>query len=37
MPNNNDLIIDDTHLSPNYNQRIFYLILHYTALNLEAR
>jgi N-acetylmuramoyl-L-alanine amidase len=35
MPNNNDLIIDDTHPSPNYNQRIFYLVLHYTALNLE--
>lgn len=30
----NDLIIAKTHPSPNYNQRIFYLILHYTALDL---
>ena len=35
MNTNNDLVIDKTHPSPNYNQRIFYLILHYTALNIE--
>ncbi len=32
---NSDLIIDTTHPSPNYNQRIFHLVLHYTALDLE--
>lgn len=35
MNTNNDLVIDKTHPSPNYNQRIFYLVLHYTALNFE--
>lgn len=35
MSINNDLIIDKTHVSPNCNQRIFYLVLHYTALNFE--
>ena len=33
---NNDLIIDGSHLSPNFNQRIFNLVLHYTALDLET-
>jgi N-acetylmuramoyl-L-alanine amidase len=34
--NNTDLIIDKTHPSPNYNQRIFSLVLHYTAANLDT-
>lgn len=33
---NNDLIIDGSHPSPNFNQRIFNLVLHYTALDLET-
>ncbi len=36
MNNNYDLIIDETHPSPNYNQRIFNLVLHYTAINFET-
>jgi|ERR1043165_5184013 N-acetylmuramoyl-L-alanine amidase len=36
MNNNYDLIIDEAHPSPNYNQRIFNLVLHYTALNFET-
>lgn len=35
MDNNCDLVIDQTHPSPNCNQRVFNLVLHYTALNLE--
>ncbi|MDQ8039170.1 MAG: N-acetylmuramoyl-L-alanine amidase [Rickettsiella sp.] len=30
-----DLIIDQTHPSPNYNQRVFFLVLHYTAEDLD--
>lgn len=33
---NNDLIIDGSHPSPNFNQRIFNLVLHYTALDFET-
>lgn len=33
---NDSLIIDTTHPSPNYNQRIFFLVLHYTADDLET-
>ncbi len=32
---NSDIVIDKTHPSPNYNQRIFSLVLHYTALDFE--
>ena len=32
---NDALIIDQSHPSPNYNQRISSLVLHYTALNFE--
>jgi N-acetylmuramoyl-L-alanine amidase len=35
MPNNSDIVIDITHPSPNRNQRVCELVLHYTALNLE--
>ena len=30
-----DLVIDKSHSSPNYNQRIFSLVLHYTAAEFE--
>ncbi|MES2998574.1 MAG: N-acetylmuramoyl-L-alanine amidase [Pseudomonadota bacterium] len=33
--NDSDLIIDQTHPSPNCSQRIFFLVLHYTALDFE--
>lgn len=32
----NSLVIDSDHPASNFNQRIFYLVLHYTALNLAA-
>ncbi|BBB14587.1 N-acetylmuramoyl-L-alanine amidase AmiD [Candidatus Rickettsiella viridis] len=33
---NNNLVIDKSHASPNVNQRIFSLVLHYTALDLKS-
>ncbi|MGC1182389.1 N-acetylmuramoyl-L-alanine amidase [Legionella sp.] len=35
MKNNDNLIIDPIHSSPNFNQRIRYLVLHYTALDFD--
>lgn len=36
MDSDNGLIIDKSHSSPNYNQRISCLIVHYTACDLET-
>lgn len=35
MTQNDNLILDPTYASPNYNGRVLFLVLHYTAENLE--